>query len=94
MSTSMLCSTFARHLLAAATLVDCLFSRDDFDCSVIYTWGIDKSKSLIGGGHRTANAARTPLKKWELNSNWLTAGKVFGSIISSRLWGGALRDDT
>ena len=49
MSISMLCSTFARHLLAAATLVDCLFSRDDFDCSVIYTWGIDKSKAVIGG---------------------------------------------
>ena len=71
-----------------------MFSRDDFDCSVIYTWGIDKSKSLIGSGHLTANMARTPLKKWELNSNWLTAGKVFGSILSGRLWEGALRDDT
>ena len=49
MSISMLCSTFVRHLLAAATLVDCLFSRDDFVCSVIYTWGIDKSKAVIGG---------------------------------------------
>ena len=45
----MLCSTFARHLRAAATLVDCLFSRDDFVCSVIYTWGIDKTKPVIGG---------------------------------------------
>ena len=52
-----------------------------------------KSKAVIGGGHLTANVARTPLKKWELNSNWLTAGKVFGSILSSRFWGGALRDD-
>ena len=31
------------------TLVDCLFSRDDFDCSVIHTWGNDKSKAVIGG---------------------------------------------
>ena len=44
--------------------------------------------------HRTANVARTPSIKWELNSNWLTAGKECGSILSSRLWGGALRDDT
>ena len=44
--------------------------------------------------HRTANVARTPSRKWELDSNWLTAGKECGSILSSRLWGGALRDDT
>ena len=44
--------------------------------------------------HRTANVARTPSRKWELNSNWLTARKECGSILSSRLWGGALRDDT
>ena len=44
--------------------------------------------------HRTANEAQTPSRKWELNSNWLTAGKECGSIPSSRLWGGALRDDT
>ena len=31
------------------TLVDCLFSRDDFDCSVIRTWGNDKSKAVVGG---------------------------------------------
>ena len=30
-------------------LVDCLFSLDDFDCSVIYTWGTDQSKAVIGG---------------------------------------------
>ena len=30
-------------------VVDCLFSRDDFDCSVIHTWGNDKSKAVIGG---------------------------------------------
>ena len=29
-----------------------------------------------------------------VNYNWLTAGKESGSILSSRLWGGALRDDT
>ena len=33
-------------------------------------------------------------REWELNCNWLTAGKECGSILSSRLWGGALRDDT
>ena len=26
-----------------------LFSLDDFDCSVIRTWGTDKSKAVIGG---------------------------------------------
>ena len=31
------------------TLVDCLFSRDDFDSSVIHTLGNDKSKALIAG---------------------------------------------
>ena len=30
-----------------ATLVDCLFPCDDFDCSVIHTWGNDKSKAVI-----------------------------------------------
>ena len=39
------------------------------------------------------DVARTPLKKWKLNSNWPTAGKVFGSIVSGRLWGGVLRDE-
>ena len=42
----------------------------------------------------TGNVARTPSRKWELNCNWLTAVKECGSILSSRLWGGALRDDT
>ena len=42
----------------------------------------------------TGNVARTPFRKRELNSNWLTAGKECGSILSSRLCGGALRDDT
>ena len=31
------------------TLVDCLFSRVDFDCSVIHTWGTDVSKAVIEG---------------------------------------------
>ena len=31
------------------TVVNCLFSRDDFDHSVIHTWGNDKSKAVIGG---------------------------------------------
>ena len=29
--------------------VDGLFSRNDFDCSVIHIWGTDKSKAVIGG---------------------------------------------
>ena len=64
-------------------LVDCLFSRDDFDCSVIHTWGTDKSKAVIRGV-TIPNIARTPSRKWELNSNWLIAGKEWGSIFSSR----------
>ena len=63
------------------TLVDCLFSRDDFDFSVIHTWGNDKSKAVTG---RVANVERTPSRKWELNSNWLIVGKECGSIFSSR----------
>ena len=29
-----------------------------------------------------------------MNSNWLNVGKECGSFLSSRLWGGGLRDDT
>ena len=75
-------------------LVDCLFSRDDFDCSVIHIWGTNKSKVVIGEVTVPANLARTPSRKWELNSNWPNAGKECGSILSSHLWGGTLRDDT
>ena len=32
-----------------STLVDCLFSRDYFDCSVIHTWSTDKCEAVIGG---------------------------------------------
>ena len=55
----------------------------DFDlaCSVIYTWGNDKSKAVIGAVTVPANVARTPFKKWELNFNRLTAGKECGSIM-------------
>ena len=77
------------------TLVDCLFSRDDFDCSVIHTWGNDESKaSCDWRSHHTTNVAQTPSRKWELNSNWLIAGKECGSVFSSCQWGGALRHDT
>ena len=31
------------------TQVDCSFSHDDFDCSVIHIWGTDKSKAVMGG---------------------------------------------
>ena len=50
-----------------------------------------KSKAVIGGGHLTANLARTPLKKWELNSNWLTAGIWFDS--QQPFLGRSVRDD-
>ena len=73
-----------------ATPVNGLFSRDNFDCSVIHKWSNDKSTAVIGG----VTSARTPSRKWELNSHWLTAGKECGSMFSSRLWGGTLRDDT
>ena len=33
----------------STTVVNCFFSRDDFDYSVIHTWGTDKSKAVIGG---------------------------------------------
>ena len=97
------CASHLLDLLAAAaylinfewhydntTPVNGLFSRDDFYCSVSHKWNNDKSKAVIGG----VTLARKPSRKWELNSYWLTAGKECGSILSSRLWGGALRDDT
>ena len=51
----MLCISVLDLLVVAAYLKnfertrDYLFSRDDFDCSVIHTWGNDKSKAVIGG---------------------------------------------
>ena len=33
----------------STTVVNYFFSRDDFDYSVIHTWGTDKSKAVIGG---------------------------------------------
>ena len=100
---STFCASHLLDLLAAAaylinfewhydntTPVNSLFSRDDFYCSVSHKWNNDKSKAVIGG----VTLARKPSRKWELNSYWLTAGKECGSILSSRLWGGALRDDT
>ena len=55
--------------------------------------GHRKKQSCDWRSHRTANAARTPSRKWDLNSNKLTAGKEIqcGSILSSRLWKGGLR---
>ena len=53
------------------TPVNGLFSRDNFDCSVIHNWSNDKSTAVIGG----VTSARTPSRKWELNSHWLTSGK-------------------
>ena len=68
------------------TPVNGLFSRDDFYCSVSHKWNNDKSKAVIGG----VTLARTPSRKWELNCYWLTAGKEYGSILSSRLQVGGL----
>ena len=33
-------------------------------------------------------------RKWNHSCDWLKAGKECGSNVSSRLWGGALRDET
>ena len=53
------------------TLVYCLFSRDDFDCSVFHTWGTDKSKAVIGGV--------TELQTWrehlQENGTWILISK-------------------
>ena len=55
--------------------------------------GHRKKQSFDWRSHRTANVARTPSRKWDLNSNKLTAGKEIqcGSILSSRLCKGGLR---
>ena len=75
------------------TLVDCLFSREDFDCSVIHM-GHRWKQSCDWRSHRTANVAWIPSRKWELHSYWLTAREEYGLILSSHLWGGVLRDNT
>ena len=33
-------------------------------------------------------------RKWHCNCDWLKSGKECGPGFSSRLWGGALRDET
>ena len=55
--------------------------------------GHRKKQSCDWRSHHTANVARTPSRKWDLNSNKLTAGKEIqcGSILSSRLCKGGLR---
>ena len=76
------------------TLVDYLFSCNDFDCSVIHL-GNQLKESCDWRSHCASNMARIiPSRKWELNPYWLTAGKEHGLILSSRLWGGALCDNT
>ena len=52
------------------TLVDCLFSRDDFDCSVIHTWGNDKSKAVIGG----VTIPQTWREHLPENGSWILIG--------------------
>ena len=52
-----ICSTFAfcccclsrKFDSTTTTLLKLIATLVDFDCSVIYTWGIDKSKAVIGG---------------------------------------------
>ena len=75
------------------TLVDCLFHATIL-IVLSFTQGAPIKAKLDWRSRRAANVARTPSRKWELNSNWLTAGKECGSILSSRLWEGELRDDT
>ena len=53
--------------------------------------GHRKKQSCDWMSHHTANVARTPSRKWDLNSNKLAAGKECGSILSSRLCEGELR---
>ena len=53
------------------TLVDCLFSRDDFDCSVVYTWDTDKSKAVIGG----VTVPQTSREHFPENGSWILIGQ-------------------
>ena len=72
-----------------------MFSRDDFYCSVI-PHGAPPIKAKLWleespwREHLPENGSWIP----GLNPNWLTAGKECGSILSSRSWGGALRDNS
>ena len=52
------------------TLVDCLFSRDDFDSSVIHTLGNDKSKAVIGG----VTIPQTWREHLPENGSWILIG--------------------
>ena len=106
-STSMLCIIFARLAYCCCLSHKFWMGSDNktllwliacFHATILivlsFTHGAPIKQSCDWRSHRTANVARTPSRKWELNSNWLTAGKECGSILSSRLWEGALRDDT
>ena len=52
------------------TLVDYLFLHDDFDCSVIHTWGTDKSKAVIGG----VTVPQTWREHLPENGSWILIG--------------------
>ena len=56
-------------------------------CFVNHT---DKSKAVIG----RVSVARTTSRKWKLDSNWLNAGKEYGSVLAAVCGGGEMRDDT
>ena len=49
------------------TVVNCLFSRDYFDYSVIHTWGTDKRKAVIGG----VTVPQTWLEHLPENGSWI-----------------------
>ena len=51
--------------------VYCLFSRDDFDCSVFRTRGTDKSKAVIGG----VTVLHTRREHLPENGTWILISK-------------------
>ena len=75
------------------TLVDCLFSRDHFDSSVIHTWGTDTSEAVIGGIWLYRKRGLNPFQKmgvelWLANrwkGKWFDSQQPFlGRSVASR----------
>ena len=52
------------------TVVNCLYSRNDFDYSVIHTWGTDKSKAVTGG----VTISQTWREHLPENGSWIIIG--------------------
>ena len=74
-------ASFVTASSSAAILLSCFVNR---------TWGTDKSKAVIV----RVSVARTTSRKWKLDSNWLNAGKEYGSVLAAVFGGGEMRDDT